>query len=207
MNFEFTLEQLKQMVPSCKHTEELYDALLEVCPRYEIDTEDRVAAFVAQCGHESMDFNTLKENLNYSAKALDAVFGKYFKRAGVDATEYARQPEKIANRVYASRMSNGDEESGDGWKFRGRGAIQLTGCANYTKFAEDTDQSIEDAVVYLETLQGAVESAAWFWKTNGLNPMADERDNTKMTKRINGGTHGIEDRKERYVRNLGVLLG
>jgi putative chitinase len=104
-------------------------------------------------------------------------------------------------------MGNGDEESGDGWRYRGRGAIQLTGHNNYSQFSEDTDMDIDEAVEYLETFTGAVESAAWFWENNGLNDLADERDNTAMTKRINGGTHGLEDRKERYIHNLDVLLG
>lgn len=205
MNFDFTLEQLKEMLPRCKQHEALYNALLEVCPHYDINTEDRLAAFIAQCGHESADFNTLKENLNYSGDALCRVWPRHFNADNKD--EYHRNPEKIANRAYRNRMGNGDEESGDGWRYRGRGAIQLTGRDNYSKFANDADMSIEDAVEYLETLQGAVESAAWFWKKNGLNEMADDRDNTKMTKRINGGTHGIEDRKERFIRALEVLHG
>lgn len=205
MNFDFTLEQLKEILPKCKHQEELYDALMEVCPHYDINTEDRLAAFLAQCGHESADFNILKENLNYSGDALCRVWPKHFNADNKD--EYHRNPEKIANRAYRNRMGNGDEDTGDGWRYRGRGAIQLTGHDNYSKFATDADMSIEDAVEYLETLQGAVESAAWFWKKNGLNEMADDRDNTKMTKRINGGTHGIEDRKERFVRALEVLHG
>jgi putative chitinase len=124
-----------------------------------------------------------------------------------NAQEYHRQPEKIANRAYRDRMGNGDEESGDGWRYRGRGAIQLTGYNNYNAFSEDAGMDIEDAVDYLETLEGAVESAAWFWLKNDLNEMADDRDNTAMTKRINGGTHGIEDRKERLINNLEILLG
>ena len=205
MNFEFTEDQLDQMVPRCKHTEELYEALLDVCPRYEINTEDRLAAFVAQCGHESADFKTLKENLNYSGDALCRVWPRHFDQDNKEF--YHRNPERIANRAYRDRMGNGSEESGDGWRYRGRGAIQLTGCHNYTKFADYNEMDVGDAVEYLETLKGAVESAAWYWLEHGLNEMADDRDNTKMTKRINGGTHGIEDRKERLIRNLEVLLG
>ena len=205
VNFELTVDQLQEMVPANKDPDALLDALLEVCPRYEIVTEDRFAAFVAQCGHESGDFTALKENLNYSGDALCRVWPKHFNQENKDY--YHRNPERIANRAYRNRMGNGSEESGDGWRYRGRGAIQLTGCNNYTAFASDAGMDLEDAVEYLETLQGAVESAAWFWKKNGLNAMADERDNTAMTKRINGGTHGIEDRKERLIRNLTVLLG
>ena len=176
-----------------------------VCPRYEITSKDRLAAFLAQCGHESNNFNTLKENLNYSASALKRVWPRHFNEE--NAEEYHRQPEKIANRAYRNRMGNGDEESGDGWKHRGRGAIQLTGFNNYSKFSNDINMDVDEAVEYLETFEGAVESAAWYWYNNGLNEMADDRDNTAMTKRINGGTHGLEDRKERYVLNLEVLLG
>ena len=204
-DFDFTVEDLEQMVPNCKEPDELYEALCHVCPNYEIDTVDRLAAFVAQCGHESADFTRLKENLNYSASALVRVWPRHFNEE--NAQEYHRQPEKIANRAYRDRMGNDDEESGDGWRYRGRGAIQLTGYNNYNAFSEDAGMDIEDAVDYLETLEGAVESAAWFWLKNDLNEMADDRDNTAMTKRINGGTHGIEDRKERLINNLEILLG
>jgi putative chitinase len=194
---ELTVEQLE--------SDEWCEALNDIMPEYEIDTAERVAAFIAQCQHESGNFRFFKENLNYSAKALDAVFGKYFARAGRDATEYERQPEKIANIVYADRMGNGDTDSGDGWSFRGRGLIQLTGRNNYTSFAEDNDMDVDDVPEYLETKKGAVHSAAWFWNKNKLNNYADEKDLKTMTKRINGGYNGLDDRIKHYDHALEVL--
>src|SRR5210317_1690517 len=144
-----TAELINAIFPNAKNVDELVEAMNELFPKYEIDTEQRVAGFLAQCGHESGGFRVIEENLNYSAKALDAVFGKYFVRGGRDAEEYHRQPEKIANVVYANRMDNGDTESGDGWRFRGRGYIQLTGRYNYTKFAAAIDKSLEDTIEYL----------------------------------------------------------
>ena len=147
----------------------------------------------------------MKENLNYSAEALDRVFPKYFKNAGRDAEDYHRQPEKIANVVYASRMGNGDTDSGDGWKFCGRGLIQLTGRENYTWFAASLDMDVDDVPAYLETYEGAVQSACFFWESNDLNKWADDGDILTLTKRINGGTIGLEDRKKHYAHALEVL--
>jgi putative chitinase len=203
--FNFTKKHVALLFPRHKNVDALYKALYEVLPKYEINTVDRVAGFLAQCGHESMGFTALKENLNYSAKALDAVFGKYFKRAGRDANAYARQPEKIANIVYANRMGNGSEASGDGWKYRGRGAIQLTGKDNYTSFAKSIDKSLDETIAYLETMDGAIESACWFWKSRKLNEYCDKRDIVTLTKRINGGTNGLADRKAHYDKALKVL--
>jgi len=122
------------------------------------------------------------------------------------AAKSERKPEMIANRVYASRMGNGPESSGEGFKFRGRGAIQLTGKENYTKFAQSVGKTIDETIAYLETLEGAIESACWFWKTNGLNAICDADDIVKMTKRINGGTIGLEDRKSHYEKAKKVLV-
>ena len=201
---ELNLEKLKKCVPNNKNHAGLLDAFNKVFEKYEINTKERVAGFLAQCGHESLDFTVLKENLNYGAKGLRGTFGKYFPDDAT-AAKYERKPEMIANRVYASRMGNGNEASGDGYKFRGRGAIQLTGCSNYTAFAKDVGKTIDETIVYLETLEGAIESACWFWKKNGLNEIADKKDITLMTKRINGGTIGLEDRKKHWEKNLQVL--
>jgi putative chitinase len=144
--------------------------------------------------------------LNYSAKALDAVFGKYFVRAGRDANEYARQPEKIANVVYANRMDNGDTDSGDGWRYRGRGPIQLTGKANYTAFSEDMDvDAVDDPDQVSEDKKIALMSAIWFWNKNGLNKYADSGDIKTMTKRINGGYIGLEDRIHHWEMALEAM--
>ena len=139
-----TTAQFSKLFPNCKDPAGWVDAMNEVFPKYGIDTPKRIASFVAQCGHESGGWRVFSENLNYSAKSLDAVFGKYFVRAGRNAEDYARQPEKIANVVYANRMDNGDADSGDGWKYRGRGPIQLTGKANYSAFAADMDVDVID---------------------------------------------------------------
>ena len=191
-----TADKFAEMFPNCKEPNEWVDAMNEVFPEYEIDTPQRIAAFIAQCGHESGGWRVFSENLNYSAKALDAVFGKYFVRGGRDANEYARQPEKIANVVYANRMDNGDTDSGDGWKFRGRGPIQLTGKHNYTKFSEwaDMPEILEEPDIVSENKKVALMSAIWYWSNNNLNRYADSGDIKTMTKRINGGYIGLEDR-------------
>lgn len=161
-------------------------------------SHQRAAHFFAQCGHESGGFKTFSENLNYSADGLNKIFPKYFIRAGRDAKQYHRQPEKIANVVYSNRMGNGPEASGDGWKYRGRGAIQLTGKSNYTAFsqwAKRPDVLTNPDIVASEL---AFESALWFFESNGLWAICDKGFDlatiTQLTKRINGGTHGLDDR-------------
>ena len=203
-SFDFTPEKLAQCSARNTDPAALFDALSAVLPRYEINTVDRVAAFLAQCGHESADFTVLRENLNYSAKGLHATWPTRFISEDA-AVPYNRNPEAIANKVYSSRLGNGDEASGDGWLYRGRGAIQLTGKANYKTFAESIGRTLEDTVAYTETLEGAVESAAFFWNLNNLNTLADERNITAMTKKINGGTLGLEERKAHMIHNLEVL--
>ena len=205
-SFDFTPEKLAQCAKRNKDIPRLFAALNEVLPRYEITTPERVAAFLAQCGHESVDFTVLQENLNYSAKGLVATWPKRF-LSEADAQTYHRNPEKIANKVYASRMGNGDEASGDGWRYRGRGAIQLTGKDNYTAFAKSINRSLDETVAYLETLPGAIESAAWFWKRNNLNVLADALDIVTSTRRINGGVIGLDDRRRHFEHNLKVLKG
>jgi putative chitinase len=204
-----TVELLQQLYPKTKRSVlELYaEPIHEVCEYYDMyDNMNRAAGFVAQIAHESGGFNFVKENLNYGAKGLVGTFKKYFPNEEM-AKPYERQPEKIANRVYANRMSNGDEASGDGYRFCGRGLIQLTGRANYTKFAADLGISIEDTVAYLETPAGAVSSAGWFWDQNNLNQYCDSNDFVTLTKRINGGTIGLEDRQHHYQLALKLLQG
>ncbi len=184
-----------------------YEAMCEILPLWEVDTIERVAGFIAQCGHESGGFRVLSENLNYSAKALNTIFPKYFKRAGREANEYHRQPEKIANVIYANRMDNGDASSGDGWTFRGGGILQLTGRYNYTEFGKAVDKTPEEAVEYVRTKAGALDSACWFWDTNNINKYCDNQDIVGMTKRINGGTIGLDDRKKHYLHALDVFGG
>jgi putative chitinase len=203
-NFDFTAEKLAKCLSRNKSIDTLYEAFNTVLPRYDITTVERVAAFLAQCGHESADFTVLKENLNYSAEGLNKVFPKRFPTVAA-AQPYNRNPEKIANKIYADRMGNGPEASGEGYKYRGRGAIQLTGKENYSKFAASLGMDLTAAVAYCETLEGAIESACWFWNTNKLNDIADKNDIVTLTKRINGGTIGLEDRKHHFENNLVTL--
>lgn len=204
-----TLEQLKEICPNAKP--EILQAIVNnmdlLAEDYEINTPLRLAHFLAQCAHESGGFKVIKENLNYSADGLNKIFPKYFKNAGRDANAYARKPEKIANVVYGNRMGNGDEASGDGYKFCGRGLIQLTGKNNYSAFAEDCEMTLDEVVAHLETPPGALESAAWFWWANDINDLADADDITRVTKKVNGGTIGLEDRKhhlEEFKEALGI---
>lgn len=162
--------------------------LVKVIKKYNIKNFNY---FIAQCAHESNGFTTFVENLNYSAEGLVKTFPKYFPTLE-SAQSYARQPEKIANKVYANRMGNGPENSGDGWKFRGKGIIQLTGKNNHEKFAKDFNLSIDEAIDYLLTIEGAIESAAWFWMKNNLD---DINDYTKLTIKINGGVNWLVERK------------
>jgi putative chitinase len=172
--------------------------------RYDISTGARIGSFLAQAGHESGGFAVMTENLNYSSKALRSVFGKYFPSDDL-AEAYARQPQKIASRVYANRMGNGNEASKDGWAYRGRGYIQLTGKENYQAFADAMKITLSDAVGYLETQQGAAMSAAWFWHKRGLNGLADRGQFDKITLRINGGMNGYEDRLAKYEKAKGLF--
>ena len=206
-NLTITKQQVEQLLHGNPDIDEWSSAMSLLFPKYEINTPARIAGFVAQCGHESQNFKTLEENLNYSAEGLNKIFPKYFVKAGRDAQAYHRQPEKIANIVYAGRMGNGDTASGEGWKFRGRGVIQLTGKDNYSRFAKHVGKSLDETIEYLKTKQGALESACWFWKTNGLNEIADSGDIVAMTNRINGGTIGLDDRKKHYEHALAVLGG
>lgn len=207
-----TQSQLKQLLPKNKYVEHWYHALSQLLPDYDINTANRVAAFVAQCSHESGGFTTLKENLNYKPQSLRRLFSKYFPD-DVLAQQYCARPNKqeaIANRIYANRMGNGDEHSGDGYRFCGRGLIQLTGRSNYQSFADSIEVDgrplkIDEVPEYLATFEGAAQSACWFWETNNLNQWADKGDILTLTKRINGGTIGLEDRKKHYEHALHVL--
>jgi putative chitinase len=183
------------------------DAAMEILPKYEINTPNRIAGFFAQCGHESMNFTVLSENLNYRAETLEKLFSKYFSKAGRNAADYAKQPEKIANVIYAGRMSNGDTASGDGYRFRGRGVVQLTGRDNYTQFGKSVGMSPEQVIDYVTTKKGALESACWYWNSRNLNAACDANDIVKMTKLVNGGTIGLEDRRKHYEAALAVLGG
>lgn len=202
-----SLQQLQQLLPKNPYVKQWHSALSRLLPDYEINTPQRIAAFVAQCAHESGSFTALRENLNYKAATLRKIFPKYFPTDEM-AQQYASLPNKqeaIANLVYANRMGNGPPESGDGYRYAGKGLIQLTGKDNYTWFAASLSISVEEAAEYLETFEGAAQSACWFWETNNLNQWADKGDILTLTKRINGGTIGLEDRIKHYEHALHVL--
>ena len=204
---QLTKEQLKNLLPKNPYIDHWYNALSQLLPDYEINTPQRIAAFIAQCSHESGGFMVLQENLNYRPATLRKIFPKYFPNDEI-ANQYCSRPNKqeaIANRVYASRMGNGDEASGDGYRYRGRGLTQLTGKDNYTFFAGSLGISVEEAAEYMGTFEGAAQSACWFWETNNLNQWADKGDILTLTKRINGGTIGLEDRIKHYNHALHVL--
>jgi putative chitinase len=203
-NFILSKEQLAQLIPGNPYVDYWHSAMERCLPDYDINTPQRVAAFMAQCGHESGNFKFLKENLKYRAASLTKVWPKYFPNMDI-ANQYAGNEEKIANRAYANRMGNGPEESGDGWRFCGRGLIQLTGRNNYQNFADSIETDINDIPHYLATFEGAVQSACWFWETNKLNQWADKGDMLTLTKRINGGTLGLDDRIKHYQHALHVM--
>jgi putative chitinase len=202
-----TLNQLKQLLPRNQHVSYWHHALEQLLPDYEINTPRRMAAFIAQCAHESAQFTVLKENLNYKPMSLRKLFPKYFDTDEL-AQQYCSKPNKqaaIANRIYANRMGNGDEASGDGYRFSGRGLIQLTGRATWQEFADSIETSLSDLDEYMQTFEGACQSACFFWESRKLNQYADTGDILTLTKKINGGVIGLEDRKKHYEHALHIL--
>lgn len=195
------LERLRTKIPA-----NILEEIPSVIEKFKIDTPLRLAHFLAQCAHESGNFSKFTENLNYSTDGLLTVFPKYFKKADGTpdralAEKYARNPEKIGSRVYASRMGNGNEESKEGFKFRGRGAIQLTGKDNYKAF----DQFVPEDLIAnpdLVATKYPLLSAAWFWNNVKLNTIADKGNTdavvTEVTRKVNGGTHGLADRISKF---------
>jgi len=199
------VEMLTEMGVSTKDAEQYISHLEQALPKYGIaDSKRRLAHFFAQVLHESGSMRFDMENLNYSADALRKVFGKYFPTQE-DAAACARQPERIANRVYANRMGNRAESSGDGWKYRGRGLIQLTGRQNYRAFAVWVgDQRVLDDPDLVSS-EYAVHSAVFFWDKNGLNKLADKDDVVGLTRKINGGENGLAHRRELLNKANGLL--
>jgi|TARA_B110000093_G_scaffold57280_1_gene61800 putative chitinase len=206
-----TKDMLAAMIPGNDKVDMWFEAIEEIFPKYEINTVERIAGFIAQCAHESNNFRSLEENLNYSEDALLRVFGRYFGKAPkASASEYARNPEMIANRVYNDEFRKykmGNTQPGDGWMFRGRGLKQLTGRENYTKFGKSVKMSAEQAAEYVATEKGAIESACWFWNNKKLNAIADTGNIKKLTKVINGGDIGLADRTSRYDSAIEILGG
>lgn len=199
-----TIAKLSKLLPKNKQLVQWHAALNKFLPQYNISTPERVAAFMSQCMHESANFTAIKENLNYRVESLLKVFPKYFKTSAI-ATQYANNPEMIANKVYANRMGNGAESSGDGYKYRGRGLIQITGHDNYKTFADSIKMPLDKVPAYLETIDGAIESACWYWKMRNINIYADKADVHGMTKVINGGTNGLDDRLAKYTAVSAIM--
>lgn len=195
-----TLAMLKAVAPTTPDAilTPLVAPMNAACAKWGIDTPKRRAGFLSQCAVESGGFTMRTERLSYSAERLMAVWPKRFPTMAA-AMPYARNPEKLANKVYANRMGNGTELSGDGWEFRGRGFKQLTGRDNYTAFAKAMNMTVAEVPSYIETDEGACQSAAWFWSTNRLNAFADVADVRGMTLKINGGLNGFDDRKARWA--------
>ena len=204
---QITAEHIKSIFPQYKHPADLAECLTEQFEKYEINTVNRAAGFLAQCGHESAGFTVLKENLNYSAKGLNGIFKKYFPTLE-SAKAYERKPEKIANKVYGGRMGNGAESTGDGAKYCGRGYIQLTGKDNYTAFGKSINEDIATNPTLVAD-KYALLSAAWFFNKNKLHIMADggatDAVVTSITKRVNGGTIGLPDRIKHFKEYHALL--
>lgn len=205
-----TEAQLSAMLPTNREAGEWLEAINALLPKYGINTPHRIAGFIAQCAHESGDFKLLEENLHYKEDTLLRVFPRYFGPGKANAAEYAHKPEKIANYVYMDKHRSaagalGNVHEGDGWLFRGKGLKQVTGRANHEAFGKTVGMTAEQAAEYLLTKKGALESALWFWDSRKLNAIADTGDVVKLTKIINGGDIGLDDRRTRYLRALNIL--
>lgn len=201
-----SLEEFKKLVPKLKDAENWYKNLCKWLPEFNIDTKERVTAFLSQCIHESAGFTRLSENLNYSAIGLMKTWPSRFPTKEV-ALQYERNPAKIANKVYGGRMGNAHESSGDGWRYRGRGIIQLTGKDNYMVCSNDLFRSnklVDNPDLLLDPYY-AILSACWYWNKNSLNFYADKRDIKGLTRGINGGLNGLEDRVFKYNSILAML--
>jgi putative chitinase len=200
-----TVEQLQSILPQCpkERVEACHPHLLKALEEFGITTPLRIAAFVAQTAHESGEYRLVRENLNYSAAGLLSTFPKRFTKDR--ATEYARQPEKIACFVYGGRNGNGDEESGDGWRYRGRGYVQITFRDNYRACGERLKADLLSTPELLEQPDFAFRSAGWYWESRKLNELADRRDFKGITLKINGGLNGQRDREQYYNRAKAVL--
>lgn len=202
----FTSQTLKLIFPQTPQAtlNDWVDPLNLTITHFDITSRARACAFIAQVGHESAGLTATAENLNYSAEGLRRTFPKYFPTDAL-AQRYARNPRMIASRVYANRMGNRDETSGDGWLYRGRGLIQCTGANLYATLADDLEKTVAETIAFLETEEGAAMSAGWYWARNSLNVLADAEQFTNLTKRINGGTNGLADRKAIWNRALKTL--
>lgn len=208
MSFEFNLtpQKLQECLKNNQQIDGWFPLISDVLPKFGITTVQRVAAFLAECAHESLDFTVLQENLNYKPETLMKVWPHYFPSADI-AQAYGHNPEKIANRAYANRMGNGPEESGDGYRYCGRGIVQITGKDNYRQCSQDLyqDDRLLDSPEWFHSPEGALWSACWFWHRNNLNPLADQDDINQISHRINGGTLGQEERAQKYNDFCNIL--
>lgn len=204
--FSFNSSLLSTILNKNPNYLDWFRSLNTYLPVSNINTVNRVSAFLAQCCHESNNFITLEENLNYSATRLIEIFPTHFSNLQ-EANTYDRKPIKIANRVYANRMGNGDEKSGDGWNYRGRGLIQLTGKNSYLQYSTDVfnNNSAQLDPSLLTTTDGAVQSACWFWTKNNLNVLADQNNINAISRKINGGDNGLQERSQLYNKILSIL--
>ncbi len=199
-----TEDLLRVAVPNHPNPAEWVEPIRKACERFEINTVRRICAFIAQMAHES-GLQSRDENLNYSAKRLCEVWPNRFPSL-VRAEPYAHNPEALANKVYANRMGNGDEASGDGWRYRGAGPLQVTGKANWTAFADAMAMSLDAALAYGRTIEGGVMAAAWFWESNDINRLADTPGVNDETRRINGGENGLADRRAKFDALVKAML-
>lgn len=199
-----TEDLLRVVVPNHPNLAEWVEPIRKACQRFEINTVRRICAFIAQMAHES-GLQAREENLNYSAKRLCEVWPARFPSLA-RAEPYAHSPQALANRVYANRMGNGDEASGDGWRFRGAGPLQITGKANWTAFADAMTMSLDAALAYGRTIEGGVMAAAWFWESNDINRLADTPGVNDETRRINGGEHGLAERRAKFNALVDAML-
>ena len=207
-----TVDQLRAMLPTNKEVEEWCAALNEMLPKYGITTDKRIAGFISQCAHESMDFRVLEEALSYKSETLLRVFPRYFGPGKENPDEYARNPQKLANYVYMDKNRSkggalGNVKENDGWAMRGKGLKQVTGRANHEAFGKTVGMTAEEAAEYLLTKKGALESALWFWGSRNLNEVSDTGDQVRLTKIINGGDIGLADRQARYAKAMAALGG
>jgi len=198
-----TVETLLQIIPRCPKL--WAESIISAMPDFDINTPLRQSAFIAQLAHESSELTRVEENLNYSADRLVVVFRKYFPTVEF-ASEYHRNPQKIANLVYANRMGNGNTDSNDGWTFHGRGAIQLTGRDNYNACGKSIGVDLIAKPQLLLQPKEGIESAGWFWVKNKLNELSDVGDFKTITRRVNGGYNGLEEREKYYEKAKLVLF-
>ena len=200
----FDIDQLQQIIGNNRYIQQWFDSLTKLLPNYDITSNERIAAFLAECCEESINFTAVSENLNYRPETLMRIWPHHFPTIEI-ANQYAHEQEKIANLVYANKIGNGNEASGDGWRFCGRGLIQLTGRENYQQFADSMGMDIEDVSEYLETFEGAIQGACFFWKRGNLNSLADQGEIDKITRVINPAGLGIDERRTIYENALKIL--